>query len=71
MRKQGSWLEFRALKNEESFIMALHDFDPALPWPVYSLTQAPLHGLISRIYQMEMIINDSLLEENIKNNPNK
>lgn len=71
LRKQGSWLEFRALKDEASFIMALHDFDPALPWPVYALTQAPLHGLVSRIYQMEMIINDSILEENIKNNPNK
>ncbi|WP_052327383.1 hypothetical protein [Nosocomiicoccus massiliensis] len=68
-KKSDSWLEFRELKHEKSFIMALHDFDPALPWPIYAITQAQLHGLVSRIYQMEMIINDTIIEENIKNNP--
>lgn len=50
-------LEFRRLGNQEEFIMALHDFEPNLPWAVYMFTQAPIHALVNRIYQVEMIIN--------------
>jgi len=49
-------LEFRRLGNEKEFIMALHDFEPNLPWGIYIFTQAPLHALVNRIYQVEMII---------------
>lgn len=49
-------LEFRRLGNKEAFIMALHDFEPNLPWGIYVFTQAPLHALVNRIYQVEMII---------------
>lgn len=49
-------LEFRRLGNQEEFIMALHDFEPNLPWGIYIFTQAPLNALVNRIYQVEMII---------------
>ena len=51
-----SRLEFRRLGNRDEFIMALHDFEPNLPWGIYIFTQAPLHALVNRIYQVEMII---------------
>ncbi|WP_017547802.1 hypothetical protein [Salinicoccus carnicancri] len=50
-------LEFRALTGRNEFIIALHDFEPKLPWAVYMMTQAPIHSLVNRIYQVEMIIN--------------
>lgn len=49
-------LEFRRLGNQEEFIMALHDFEPNMPWGLYIFTQAPLQALVNRIYQVEMII---------------
>ena len=61
--------EFRGLPDNKSFIMMLHDFKSRLPWQVYKITQAPIHGLVSRIYQVEMVINNTLLEENQKNKP--
>ncbi|CAD2070533.1 hypothetical protein [Phocicoccus pinnipedialis] len=61
--------EFRALPDNKTFIMMLHDFKSRLPWTIYKMTQAPLHGLVSRIYQVEMVINNTLLEENQKNKP--
>lgn len=50
-------LEFRRLGDQKEFIMALHDFEPNLPWGIYIFTQAPLQALVNRIYQVEMIIN--------------
>ncbi len=50
-------LEFRSLPGRNEFIIALHDFEPKLPWGIYIMTQAPIHSLVNRIYQVEMIIN--------------
>ena len=50
-------LEFRQLGTKEEFIMALHDFEPNLPWGLFIFTQAPVQALVNRIYQVEMIIN--------------
>lgn len=50
-------LEFRKIGNSDEFIMALHDFEPKLPWGVFLFTQAPVQALVIRIYQVEMIIN--------------
>lgn len=65
----NAMFEFRALPGNEAFIMMLHDYTSRLPWVIYAMTQAPLHGLVSRVYQVEMVINSTLLEENEKNNP--
>lgn len=56
-------LEFRQLGTNEEFIMALHDFEPNMPWGVYLFTQAPLQALVNRIYQVEMIISSHAEEK--------
>lgn len=60
--------EFRKLPDRDEFIMALHDFEPSLPWPVFKMTQAPIQALVSRIYQVEMIINKDVPERRPHNN---
>lgn len=60
--------EFRKLPGREEFIMALHDFEPSLPWPVFKMTQAPANSLVNRIYQVEMIINKDVPERRPRNN---
>lgn len=59
--------EFRKLTATDEFIMALHDFEPSLPWPIFKMTQAPIHSLVSRIYQVEMIINKDVPERRPNN----
>lgn len=59
--------EFRKLRATDEFIMALHDFEPSLPWPIFKMTQAPIHSLVSRIYQVEMIINKDVPERRPNN----
>ncbi len=68
MAKKTQRFEFRKLAVSDEFIMALHDYEPSLPWPIYKLTQAPIHLLVSRIYQVEMIINKTVPEKRPKNN---
>ncbi len=36
-------LEFRETPDGASILAAIHDFEPALPWPIYNLTQARAH----------------------------
>jgi hypothetical protein len=36
-------LEFRQVLAGRTLLVAIHDFRPALPWPLYSLTQAGIH----------------------------
>ena len=38
--------EFRESFNKKFLIAALHNFKPALPWPVYRFTQALLHRVV-------------------------
>ena len=68
MAKKTQRFEFRKLSVTDEFIMAMHDYEPSLPWPIYKLTQAPIHLLVSRIYQVEMIINKTVPEKRPKNN---
>lgn len=60
--------EFRKLPDRDEFIMALHDYEPSLPWLVFKITQAPIQALVSRIYQVEMIINKDVPERRPHNN---
>lgn len=66
-RSKKQRYEFRKLPMTDEFIMALHDFQPALPWPIFKMTQAPIYSLVSRIYQVEMIINKDVPERRPKN----
>ncbi len=44
-------LEFRDLLNGRFTLMAIHDFNPALPWYFYRFTQAVIHGLVMKGFQ--------------------
>lgn len=44
-------LEFRDFLGGRFTIVAIHDFNPALPWYFYRFTQAVIHGLVMRGYQ--------------------
>lgn len=50
--------EFRALKNRDDFIYAIHNLEPSIPWGLFTITHAPVQALINRIYRVEMIISD-------------
>jgi uncharacterized protein YbjT (DUF2867 family) len=47
-------LEFRDLLNGRFTVVAIHDFDPALPWHFYRFTQAVIHGLVMKGFQGHM-----------------
>jgi uncharacterized protein YbjT (DUF2867 family) len=47
-------LEFRDLLGGRYSIVAIHDFDPALPWFFYRFTQAVIHGLVMKGFQGHM-----------------
>lgn len=47
-------LEFRDLLGGRISMVAIHDFDPALPWYVYRITQAVMHGLVMKGFQGHM-----------------
>ena len=38
--------ELRQVLDGSVLLAAIHDFEPRLPWPVYTLTQAPFHKLV-------------------------
>ena len=40
------WLEFRQVSHRRHTLSAIHGFEPALPWLIYRLTQAPVHALV-------------------------
>jgi len=44
-------LEFRTTPDGESVLAALQDFEPSLPWWLYTVTQAPLHRAVMAAYQ--------------------
>lgn len=41
-------LEFRLNPDQATALAAIHDFEPSLPWPIYTLTQAPAHLWVMR-----------------------
>jgi hypothetical protein len=44
-------LEFRDLLNDRFTLVAIHDFNPALPWFFYRFTQAVIHRLVMTGFQ--------------------
>ena len=43
-------LEFRECPNHRHLLSIVLDFEPALPWPVYLITQAPAHLFVMRAF---------------------
>lgn len=44
------WLEFRQVSHRRHTLAAIHGFEPALPWLVYRLSQAPVHALVMSFF---------------------
>lgn len=47
-------LEFRDLLGGRYSMVAIHDFDPSLPWWFYRFTHAVIHGLVMKGFQGHM-----------------
>ena len=43
-------LEFRSTSGGRYVLAALQDFEPRLPWWLYTFTQAPIHAWIMRAF---------------------
>jgi uncharacterized protein YbjT (DUF2867 family) len=46
--------EFRESHDKKFLIVALHNFKPSLPWPIYRLSQALIHRLVMYQFGKEM-----------------
>lgn len=54
-------LEFREVLNGTQILVAIHDYLPTLPWPIYNLTQARAHLWVMRCFARDL---PTLIEEN-------
>jgi hypothetical protein len=45
-----SRLEFREVLNKQYLLTILYDFKPALPWPIYLMTQAVIHFIVMSLF---------------------
>lgn len=56
-RKDGrARLEFRRILDTNEVLVAIHEYEPTLPWFVYTLTQAKVHLLVMRAFGFETAI---------------
>lgn len=46
-------LEFRRILDTNEVLIAIHEYEPTLPWFVYTLTQAKVHLLVMRAFGFE------------------
>lgn len=54
VREEGrARLEFRRILDTDEILVALHEYEPTLPWFIYSLTQARVHMIVMRLFGME------------------
>lgn len=44
--KDTGWLEFRKVVGGKYTLASINEFIPSLPWPIYRMTQAPMHKYI-------------------------
>ena len=53
--------ELRQVLDGSVLLAAIHDFEPRLPWPVYTLTQAPFHKLVMTAFgwHLAQIVDDA------------
>ncbi len=53
-QKSSARLEFREVLGGEWMLAAIHDFAPALPWFIYSWTQAVVHGWVMARFKLHL-----------------
>ena len=46
-------MEFRRVLDTDEVLIALHEYEPTLPWFVYTLTQAKVHLLVMKAFGFE------------------
>lgn len=51
-------LEFRKLKLTNEFIVHLYNYIPRIPWSIYYLTQAPIHNVTMKGFEVDCRIKD-------------
>ena len=56
-------LEFREVLNGTHILVAVHDYLPTLPWPIYSLTQARAHLWVMRHFACDIL---NLVENDVR-----
>jgi uncharacterized protein YbjT (DUF2867 family) len=54
------WLEFRQVINKKYTLSAIHEFVPALPWPIYRVTQALIHKITMSAFDRHLKKKSSL-----------
>jgi hypothetical protein len=47
-------LEFRVVLGGSHVLAAIHDFEPRLPWFIYTLTQAKVHLFIMKAFSRHL-----------------
>ncbi|WP_426392163.1 NAD(P)H-binding protein [Mammaliicoccus sciuri] len=47
-------MEFRRVLNKNECIVAIHEYEPTLPWIIYKLTQARIHLYVMTLYNMHL-----------------
>ncbi len=54
VREEGrARLEFRRILDTDEILVALHEYEPTLPWFIYSITQARVHMIVMKLFGME------------------
>ena len=54
VREEGrARLEFRRILDTDEILIALHEYEPTLPWFIYSITQARVHMIVMKLFGME------------------
>ncbi len=49
------WLEFRQTSHKKFTLAAIHEFKPSLPWPLYVISQAPLHKFVMKAFGRHLL----------------
>ncbi|PSC77088.1 NmrA family protein, partial [Mammaliicoccus sciuri] len=48
-------MEFRRVLNKNECIVAIHEYEPTLPWIIYKLTQARIHLYVMILYNIHPV----------------
>ena len=46
-------LEFRRILDTNECLIAIHEYEPSLPWFIYSITQARIHLIVMSLFGLE------------------
>lgn len=55
-------LEFRRILDSNEVLIAIHEYEPTLPWYIYTLTQAKIHLLVMKAFGLETRVLANMLD---------